>query len=192
MFLLVICSTTLILISFLQENLPSGTTLVQPSITAPAVKLENCSHFSFLSKIENESQFEVPVVESHAVPNSPAKPSNWVTKKSEMETLVISDEHNQLNFSLDEDIITGSLRPKVIRTLSEDENSFIKPSSPLLPQNEQVVNVDSSEQNKTDFSINTPAMLREKNPEDGNKVIINDHATSAVISFQNSLWFELD
>lgn len=190
---------------FLQENVPAGTKLVQPSVIAPAVKLENCTQFSFRDKIQNESQSEVSVVETqmkltgsyleetlHGVPNSPANPSNWVTEKSKMETSIISDGHNLLNVPVDKYTITSSCGPKVIRTLSEDENSFINLSSVLVPQNEQVDNVDSSKQSKTDIGFTTPAMLREKNPEDGSEVIINDHTTSAALSFQNSLWFELD
>ncbi|KAG9268210.1 protein kintoun [Astyanax mexicanus] len=38
----------------------------------------------------------------------------------------------------------------------------------------------------------TPAILRERNPEDDSEVVINNHSTSAALSFQNSLWFELD
>ncbi|MCI4382880.1 hypothetical protein PGIGA_G00019890 [Pangasianodon gigas] len=187
-----------------KENLPSGTKSVQPSIQAPAIKLENCTQLSFMDKIANGSQLEVPVVESQMkqtashleetsrdVQNSPASPTNWV-KGSEVEPSVISEGPNQLNSPLDKDTIKSSCRFKVIGALTEDQNSSIKLSSALVPLNEQVDNVDSSKQSKTDSSITTPAILREKNPEDGSEVIIIDHTTSAALFFQNSLWFALD
>lgn len=198
---------TLTLILFLQENLPSGTKSVQPSVMAPAVKLENCTQFqfSFMSKIENGSQLEVPVVESQMkqtashleeslqdAQNSPANPSKWVTEKSEVEPSIINDGPNQLNFPLDKGAIKSSCRQKIIGALSEDQNSATKLSSTLVPLNEQVDNVDSSKQSKTDFSITSPAILTKKNPEDGSKFIIIAHTTSVALSFQNSLLFELD
>lgn len=105
---------------------------------------------------------------------------------------MISDGPNQLNSPLDKDTINGSCRLKVTGALSEDENSSTKLSSTLVPPNEQVDNVDSSKQSKTVFSITTPPILREKNPEDGSEVIFIDHTTSAALAFQNTLWFELD
>ncbi|XP_017330966.1 protein kintoun [Ictalurus punctatus] len=128
----------------------------------------------------------------HDVQNSPANPSNLATGKSEVEPSVISDGPNQLNSPLDKDTINGSCRLKVTGALSEDENSSTKLSSTLVPPNEQVDNVDSSKQSKTVFSITTPPILREKNPEDGSEVIFIDHTTSAALAFQNTLWFELD
>lgn len=128
---------------------------------------------------------------SHGVQKSPANLSNWAMEKSEVQPSVTSDGPNQLNFPLDKDTNT-SCRLKVVGALSEDQNSSMKLSSTLVSLNEQVDNVDSSKQSKTDFGITTPAILREKNPEDGSEVIIIDHTISAVLSFQNSLWFELD
>lgn len=179
----------------LQENLPSGTKSVQPSFISPPIKL----------KIENGSQLEVPVVESqmkqtashleealYDVQNSPANPSNWETGKSEVEPSVISDGPNQLNSPLEKDTVKGSCRLKVMGAFSEDQNSSTKLNSTLVPLNDQADNVDYSKQSKTGFSITMPAILREINPEDGSEVIITDHTTSAALSFQNSLWFELD
>lgn len=190
---------------FLQENLPSDTESVQPSVMAPTVKLKNCTQLSSVSELTNESQPEVPVVESqmkltashlegtlHSFQNLPANPSNWVTGKSEVEPSVTSDGPKQQNFPLDKGTINSSCGLKVTGALSEDQNGSISLSSTLVPLNEQVDDVDSSKQSKTEFCITTPAILKEKNPEDGSEVIITDHTTSAAFSFQNSLWFELD
>lgn len=173
MFLLFI--VTLILILFLQE---AGTKSVQ----ATAVKPENCTQFSFTSKKEG-AQFKVPVVGSerkqttsdleetlHGVQNSSANTSNWVRRKSEETPSTTSDGPNQLDFLLDKDTIENSCRQ--------------------VPLNEQGNNTASTKQRKTDFSITAPALLREKILEDGSEVI--GHTTSATLSFQNSLWFELD
>ncbi|XP_076834273.1 protein kintoun [Brachyhypopomus gauderio] len=61
-----------------------------------------------------------------------------------------------------------------------------------VPLNYQVSNLYFSEQNQVNINIKTTTILKETNPEDGSEVIISDHATSSGLSFQNSLWFDLD
>lgn len=121
--------------------------------------------------------------------NVPANSSIWVTEKSEVEPSAISDGLNQVNSPSDS--INILCRLEQTGALSQDQNSSTKQRSSLVPLNEQV-DVDSSKQSKTDFNFPIPTIIKEKNPEDGSEVINVDHTTSAALSFQNSLWFELD
>ncbi|KAG7328084.1 hypothetical protein KOW79_008028 [Hemibagrus wyckioides] len=123
------------------------------------------------------------------VQNVPANSSIWVTGKSAVESSPISDGLNQVNSPSDS--INILCRLEQTGALSEDQNSSTKQSPSLVPLNEQV-DVDSSKQSKTDFSFPIPTIIKEKNPEDGSEVINIDHTTSAALSFQNTLWFELD
>ncbi|KAL7873527.1 hypothetical protein AOLI_G00125980 [Acnodon oligacanthus] len=131
-------------------------------------------------------------------------------QKSLVESSVVSVGSSQLNSTLDEGTIKTVSLPEETGMLAEEEvvnsspeqirptsgnkdivfSSFTKKVEAQLK--EQVDSVHSSEQSKTEFNMKTPALLREKNPEDGSEVIISDHATSAGLPFQNSLWFELD
>ncbi|XP_036449408.1 protein kintoun [Colossoma macropomum] len=148
--------------------------------------------------------------ESRDFPCDPYSSSQQPIQKSVVEPSVISVGPSQLNSTLDEDIIktvslpeeTGMLAeekvvnssPEQIRPTPENKDivfsSFTKKVEAQLK--EQVDSVHSSEQSQTEFKMKTTALLREKNPEDGSEVIIGDHATYAGLTFQNSLWFELD
>ncbi|KAM9465953.1 protein kintoun [Clarias gariepinus] len=186
-----------------KDNLLSGTKSVQHSAMAPAVKLEDFTQFSLMDGTENGSPLEVPAMESQIqqaathvdetlqdVRNNPANTSNWLMEKTEVP--VISDGPTQLNSPLDKDNTNNSCEVQVIKALSKEENSCSNLSSTLMQLNEQMDSADSSKQTKTNITMTTPAILREKNPEDSSEVIIVDQTTSVALSFQNSLWFELD
>ncbi|XP_017569267.1 protein kintoun [Pygocentrus nattereri] len=148
--------------------------------------------------------------ESHDFPCDPYSSSQQLIQKSVVESSVVSVGPSQLNSTLDEGTVKTVSLPEETGMLAEEEvvnsspeqlrptpenkdivfSSFTKKVEAQLK--EQVDSVHSSEQSQTEFKMKTPALLREKNPEDGSEVIINDHATSAGLTFQNSLWFELD
>lgn len=124
------------------------------------------------------------------VQNSSANSSNWVTRNSEVESSLISDEANQTNSLSDTMKSFGGF--KKIGKLMKDQNSSIKLNYSPVPLNKKVDNIDSSKRSETDLSSSTPPILREKNSKDCSEVIIMDHTTSAALSFQNTLRFELD
>ncbi|XP_060735353.1 protein kintoun [Tachysurus vachellii] len=165
-----------------------------PQENSPVQEEEGNEHFSIVEVSEVESQMKQTASHLeetlHNVQNSPANPSTCVLGTSEVESIIISDGPNQMNSPLD--TIESLCRLKETGALSEDPNSSSKLSSSLVPLNEQVDNADSYKQGKTDISFQTPTILREKNPEGGSEIIITDHTTSAGLSFQNCLCFELD
>ncbi|TSO67473.1 Protein kintoun [Bagarius yarrelli] len=143
----------------------------------------------------NHDKEKIPGVETQMKPTTSHldvhnHPTNLVTRNSEVESSFIRDEAKQTHSP--SDTMKSLDGFKKISDLSQDQNgsSELNPSPRHL--DEQVDKVDSSKQSKTDHSFSHPPILREKNPEDGSEVIITDHSTSAALSFQNSLWFELD
>ncbi|KAK1793426.1 hypothetical protein P4O66_011809 [Electrophorus voltai] len=168
-------------------------------------------------KITENSQLEFIVAQTQIIqdvsqleiPNGPTNSSQHLIRKSVMDLSVVYEEPSKIISTLDEDSKSTVSLPEEIGMLPEEHamNSSPEHLSPTIehknnenaslveeievPLMEQVNNL-FLEKKQIDSNINTPAILQETNPEDGSEVNISDHVTSSVLSFQNSLWFELD
>uniref|UniRef100_A0A4W4EPQ1 Protein kintoun n=1 Tax=Electrophorus electricus TaxID=8005 RepID=A0A4W4EPQ1_ELEEL len=159
--------------------------------------------------IDEESKTKLSDVSQLEIPNGPTNSSQHLIRKSVMDLSVVYEEPSKIISTLDEDSKSTVSLPEEIGMLPEEHamNSSPEHPSPTIehknnenaslveeievPLMEQVNNL-FLEKKQIDSNINTPAILQETNPEDGSEVNISDHVTSSVLSFQNSLWFELD
>ncbi|XP_072545937.1 protein kintoun [Salminus brasiliensis] len=139
----------------------------------------------------------------HGIPNDPMSPSQRPIGKSAAELPAVSVGFSDQSSTLDEGTTetedTAVLyKEQVVNRGSTEHNSLMLEDKdiqraplieeinvPLKEQEDRAL--ESSEQSRRDFSI-----LKEINPQDDSEVVISDHGTSAALSFQNSLWFELD
>ncbi|XP_062863886.1 protein kintoun [Trichomycterus rosablanca] len=156
----------------------------EQSDVAPVISKNGTQHHP-THETENLAQPEISVAEQRGQEVVP--PGDDANEPSGLSCCEV--ELTAVNSGPIEADSTLQTRPVETEALAENEHVHYTPGHKDIKsaaRQEQVDKIQSSEQ-----SINMPVILREKT-SDGSEVVISDHTTTAALSFQNSLWFELD